>query len=597
MRRLLNPISVLCVLLMVGLAAPLAALAAKGSAKQSGKQEQSAKQENPCETVTAACEHAGFARQGAGNGAGLQVDCVNPIMQGTDQPKKASKPLPKIDPQVVAACKASNPAFGQSKAPTAEPVVQQAPPPPAPPPVGAAGSKRPNIVFILTDDLSLNLVQYMPHVVKMQKDGVTFANYFVTDSLCCPSRSSIFTGRFPHDTGIFTNTGNDGGFQEFRKRREEQLTFAMSLAGAGYRTSMMGKYLNGYKPQNDPPEPGWNLWEVAGNGYPQFNYDFSDNGKFVRAGKAPTDYLTDVLAGKAVDFIKQSAGSPFAIEVATFSPHAPYTPAPRDANAFPGLRAPHTPAFNAAPDASMPQWLKVHHALSDADVAKIDDDFRKRAQSVQAVDKMIGELEDAVAAIGQAGNTYFVFSSDNGYHMGEHRMMPGKMTAFDTDIHVPLVVTGPGIAAGRVVEEIADNIDLNPTFAEIGGTAPAAAVDGRSLLPFLHGQTVTAWRKAALVEHHGHLKDASDPDFPGKRTGNPPSYEAIRGLTWVYVEYDDGEKEYHDRTTDPDELRNTFASLSSERKASLHAMLTGLSNCHDAKACEAVDGSSGSAAR
>jgi arylsulfatase A-like enzyme len=556
MRQMLNPLGALCVLLMVGLAAPLAALAAKGGAKQA------AKQAGACGEVTATCERAGFAR-GAGGGAGLQVDCVNPIMQGASQPKRASKPLPKIDPQVVAACKASDPAFGQGKAPPAEPVAQPVPTSPprpavaqnAPPPGAAAGGKRPNIVFILTDDLALNLVQYMPHVVKMQKDGVTFANYFVTDSLCCPSRSSIFTGRFPHDTGIFTNsTGDGGGFQGFHARHHEQTTFATALATAGYRTAMMGKYLNGYKPQTNPPEPGWSLWEVAGNGYPQFHYDFNDNGKFLRAGNQPSEYLTDVLAAKAVDFIKQSAGQPFAIEVATFSPHAPYTPAPRDANAFPDLRAPRTPAFNAAAEAGMPQWLNAHRALTDADMAGIDRDFRKRAQSVQAVDKMIGELEDAVAAIGEANNTYFVFSSDNGYHMGEHRLMPGKMTAFDTDIHVPLVVTGPGIAPGRVVQEIADNIDLNPTFTEIGGAATAATVDGRSLVPLLHGRPVTEWRKAALVEHHGHLKDASDPDFPGKRGANPPSYEAIRGLTWVYVEYDTGEKEYHDRTNDPDEL-------------------------------------------
>jgi N-acetylglucosamine-6-sulfatase len=595
MRQIRYPIGALCVLLMVGLALPLAALAAKGA-------KQAAKQEGPCGEVTAACERAGFAR-GAGGGLGLVVDCVKPIIQGVNQPKKARKPLPQIDPQVVDACKASNPAFGQGKQPSAEPVAQPVPvsPPPAAavqntPPQAAAGSKRPNIIFILTDDLALNLVQYMPHVLEMQKKGVTFANYFVTDSLCCPSRSSIFTGRFPHDTGIFTNTGNDGGFKAFHSRHEEQMTFATVLTAAGYRTAMMGKYLNGYKPQNDPPEPGWSLWEVAGNGYPQYNYDFSDNGKFLRAGHAPTDYLTDVLAAKAVDFVKQSAGSPFAIEVATFAPHAPYTPAPRDADAFPGLSAPRSAAFNVAAEANMPQWLKAHQALSARDIARIDADFRKRAQSVQAVDKMIGELEAAVAAIGQANNTYFVFSSDNGYHMGEHRLMPGKMTAFDTDIHVPLIVTGPGIAPGRVVQEIADNIDLNPTFAEIGSAATAANVDGRSLVPLLHGHPVTEWRKAALVEHHGHLKDASDPDFPGKRGGNPPSYEAIRGLTWVYVEYDTGEMEYHDRATDPDELLNTYASLPDQQKASLHAMLTGLVNCHDAQSCAAVDGSTRSAA-
>jgi len=577
MRQALMPIGALGVLLALGLVAPFAAPAPRD--------------QGPCGQITAACQQAGFTR---GNGGGLQLDCINPIMQGTDQRRRARKALPKVNPQLVADCKASNPSFGQPKAPAPQPVAQPVPASPPPPAVTAqnapprAAGKQPNIVFILTDDLALNLVQYMPHVLDMQKKGVTFANYFVTDSLCCPSRTSIFTGRFPHDTGIFTNTGNDGGFKEFQKRNHEQSTFAVALATAGYRTAMLGKYLNGYKPQNNPPEPGWNYWAVAGNGYPEFNYDFSDNGKFLRAGNQPTDYLTDVLAARAVDFIRQSAGAPFVIEVATFAPHAPYTPAPRDADAFPDLRAPRTPAFNIAPDASMPQWLRVHPALSAKDAARIDQDFRKRAQSVQAVDKMIGEVQAAVAAIGQGENTYFVFSSDNGYHMGEHRLMPGKMTAFDTDIHVPLVVTGPGVGPGRVVEEIAENIDLNPTFAEIGGAAAAANVDGRSLLPLLQGRPVPEWRKAALIEHHGNLKDASDPDFPGKRSGNPPTYEAIRGSTWVYVEYAAGDKEYHDRTTDPDELHNTYASLPDDRKASLHAMITALQNCHDAQSCTAA---------
>jgi arylsulfatase A-like enzyme len=285
------------------------------------------------------------------------------------------------------------------------------------------------------------------------------------------------------------------------------------------------------------------------------------------------------------------------IEVAIFAPHMPYTPAPRDADAFPDLRAPRTPAFNAVPDPNAPQWLRTHQPLSAADMAGIDRDFRKRAQSVQAVDKMIGELQAAVSSIGEADNTYFVFSSDNGYHMGEHRLMPGKLTAFDTDIHVPLVVTGPGVPPGRVVEEIADNIDLNPTFAQISGAAIAANVDGRSLEPLLHGGTVTQWRKAALVEHHGKVKEQADPDFPGMRSGNPITYEAIRGSTWVYVEYQDGEKEYYDRATDPDELHNIYASLPADQKASLHAMVSGLQNCHDAASCSAADGSTRSATR
>jgi arylsulfatase A-like enzyme len=589
--RIVTSIGALGMLLMLGLAAPRAA---PGDA---------------CDQIRAACQRAGFTPGAARAGAGLQLDCIQPIMQEREQPRKASKALPQVDPQLVEACKTSKPGFGQGKAPPAEPVAQPAPPAlpsPAQPPAGtpapnasplAAGGKRPNIVFILTDDLSLNLVQYMPHVLKMQQEGVTFSNYFVTDSLCCPSRSSIFTGRFPHDTGIFRNTGADGGFMAFQSRHHEQETFAVALQAAGYRTAMLGKYLNGYEPAKSPPEPGWNMWAVAGNGYPGFNYALNEDGKVVRYGREPADYMTDVLAGKAVGFIKQSAGAPFMIEIATFAPHMPYTPAPRDANAFPGLQAPHGPAFDAAPDPNAPQWLRAHPALSPADIAGIDRDFRKRAQSVQAVDQMIGELQAAVAAIGEEGNTYFVFSSDNGYHMGEYRLLPGKMTAFDTDIRVPLIMTGPGIAAGRQVEEIAENIDLCPTFSQLGGATIQANVDGLSLVPLLQGQPVTQWRKVALVEHHGPVRNQADPDFPGMRSGNPTTYEAIRGLTWLYVEYADGEKEYHDLATDPDELHNTYAALPNDDKTSLHATVAAVQNCHDSQSCMAADRSARSAAR
>jgi len=551
----------------------------------------------PCGQIMAACQQAGFARGGARVGEGIGVDCIRPIMQGTEQPRRASKPLPQIDPQIVAACKARNPDFGQRNAAPMD-TAPASPAPPAgteqttlaPAPVLPTGAKRANIVFVLADDLASNLVQYMPNVLKMQRDGVTFANYFVTDSLCCPSRSSIFTGRYPHDTGIYRNVGSDGGYLTFVRRGHERSTFATALTAAGYHTAMLGKYLNGYQPQRNPASPGWNEWDVAGNGYPGFNYDLNQNGRIAHYGSEPADYMTDVLSAAAVNFIKrQTADSPFMIEIATFAPHAPYTPAPRDANAFPGLRAPRTPAFNAEADPAAPKWLMAHTPLSEADMAIIDNDFRKRAQSVLAVDAMIGELQQAVAAIGAAGNTFFVFSSDNGYHMGEHRLMPGKMTAYDTDIHVPLVVTGPGVPAGRMVEEIVQNIDLCPTFTELGYAAAPSSIDGRSLAPLLRGEKVDGWRTVALVEHRGPVRNLADPDLPGPRSGNPTTYEAIRMATSLYVEYASGEKEYHDLATDPHELRNTYAALPDERKAALHATLDAVRNCHDAASCRAAE--------
>ena len=218
-------------------------------------------------------------------------------------------------------------------------------------------------------------------------------------------------------------------------------------------------------------------------------------------------------------------------------------------------------------------------------MASIDRDFRKRAQSVLAVDKMIGALQAAVSASGAVKSTYFVFSSDNGYHMGEHRLMPGKMTAFDEDIRVPLIVTGPGVPAGRSLDAIVENIDLCPTFAELASATAPANVDGHSLVPLLHGESPATWRTVALVEHHGPNRDPTDPDLPAVRSGNPTTYEAIRQPTSLYVEYSDGTKEYHDLTSDPDELRNTYGSLASAEKAKLAATLAAISNCHDATAC------------
>jgi N-acetylglucosamine-6-sulfatase len=459
----------------------------------------------------------------------------------------------------------------------------------------SAAPGSPNIIFVLTDDLSPNLVQFMPKVLEMERKGVTFANYFVTDSLCCPSRSSIFTGEFPHDTGVFRNRPPDGGYDGFNAHGNESRTFAVALQQGGYKTALLGKYLNGYDPVKNGAAGGWNEWDVTDSGYGGFNYPLNEDGKVVYFGAKPRDYLTDVLSRLAVKFIREPKNAPFFIEIATFAPHGPYVAAPRDTQAFLGLRAPRSPAYDAAPDAQAAPWLIRLPPLSGPEMASIDRDFRKRAQSVLAVDKMIGDLQAAIAATGQQKKTYFIFSSDNGLHMGEHRLMPGKQTAFDTDIHVPLVITGPGVAAGRTLDEIVENTDLCPTFTELAGAASRPTAEGRSLVPLIHGQPVPEWRTLALIEHHRprnkkYWHGLRDPDLPitmraAVRAGNPPSYAAIRARDWVYVEYDNGAKEYHHHAGDPDELQNSFLSLSPAARASLHSKLAALHGCHGARAC------------
>ena len=454
------------------------------------------------------------------------------------------------------------------------------------PPAHAAATKRPNVVFVLTDDLSWNLVRYMSHVERMRRRGLTFTRYFVTDSLCCPSRSSIFSGRYPHDTGVFTNGGLDGGFQVFYARGEERSTFATSLQGRGYSTGMMGKYLNGYLPRTFYVPPGWSEWDGAGNAYAEFNYNLNENGRLVHYGHQPADYLTDVLADKGTAFINSAAAAhrPFVLELATFAPHAPYTPAPRDAGDFPGLRAPRGPSFNRA-NVNAPAWLRAKPPLTPAQVAGIDTAFRLRAQALQAVDRLIARIEATLRARGLSGRTYLVFSSDNGYHMGEHRLTPGKQTAFDSDIRVPLIVVGPGVPRRRTDRRLVENIDLRPTFSRLGGGRVPGSVDGHSLVPLLQGRRVRSWRRGVLIEHHGPDLDAADPDRPAPGSGNPTSYEALRIQGALYVEYRDGEREYYDLRRDPYERVNAIGRLSRRRRAELHRVLVRLKRCHGARSC------------
>ncbi|MBL1098616.1 sulfatase family protein [Streptomyces coffeae] len=460
----------------------------------------------------------------------------------------------------------------------------------------ASSAQKPNIVYVLTDDLAWNLVKYMPHVRQMEKEGTTFTNFFATDSLCCPSRSSTLTGQYPHNTGVFTNTGDDGGYRAFLKNGNESKTFGPTLQHAGYRTGFMGKYLNGYQPVDRNGSPGrvpsgWDEWDVAGHGYEEYDYDLNENGKAVHYGKDPQDYLTDVLSKKATSFVDASAKAkkPFLLEVATFAPHGPATPAPRHEDSFPDVKAPRTDAYDQA-TRNAPEWQKTLTPLRPKEKEEIDRKFAKRVRSVQAVDEMIGRLESTLKARGVADNTYIVFGSDNGFHMGEHQLRPGKQTAYDTDVKVPMMVTGPGVPSGERVARLAENVDINPTFQELAGLDPPSTVDGRSLAGLMRGKREDDWRKSVLVEHHQAASKRGDPDAAPSNAGNPPTYEAVRTADSLYVEYTDGQTEFYEMGSDPDQMNNRAASLPEEQRAALHRTLTALQHCKGAESCRAASG-------
>ncbi len=484
----------------------------------------------------------------------------------------------------------------------------------AKPPPQSVSSTRPNIVFVLTDDLDLTEYadpQMFPafHDL-MTTQGLTFSNYFVTDSLCCPSRASILRGQYVHNHQVEGNLPPAGGFEHWQQLGRDSSTIATWMHDAGYRTALFGKYLNGYPATASRTyiPPGWDDWASpsAGNPYAEYNYQLNENGTLKNYGAQPSDYLVDVLAQKSRDFIDAHAGKqPFFLYVAPYVPHQPATPAPRYANAFPNVKAPRTASYDQADLSAEPAWLKNRPPLSPAVQQYIDQLYRRRLQSMLGVEDMLRTIVDALTKTGQLDNTYIVFASDNGFHLGQHRLPPGKQTAYDEDIHVPLVVRGPGVPAGRTTDAFTREIDLAPTFAQLAGATVPPFVDGSSFVNLLHGGASTS-PLDVLIEHYANAgtradrraaaagdpdDDASPPDqglppsvanlkAPRKQLAVAiPTYRALRTDRYLYVEYTTGEKQLYDVRADPDELHNLATTAGSAVLTPLANRLARLATC------------------
>jgi len=478
---------------------------------------------------------------------------------------------------------------------------------------------RPNIVFILTDDLDVDLgsLDYVPTVRSLiGRQGVTFSRFYVPVSLCCPSRSTILLGEFVHNHQVYGNDPPTGGFAKFQQLHHDRATIATALQAAGYRTALMGKYLNGYPDPDhrDYVPPGWDEWVVPSNddAYGELNYEMNDNGRLVQHGGRQRDYLTDVLAGKAVEFIQRSR-QPFFLYLSTYAPHKPAVPARRHAALFPNVRAPRTPSWNEADLSDKTTGYRATPPLTPEGIAYIDALYRRRVQTLQAVDEMVGRVIAALAAAGRLDDTYVLFTSDNGFHMGQHRLLPSKYTAFEEDIHVPLLLRGPGVPAGKVIDALAETVDLAPTFAQIAGAKLPRDPDGRSLLPLWAPSRPAAWRQAVLIEERqfqakraapaagelaaelsgqsrqGHA-GVLEPGEAGERAGEDPdaAYVGLRTQRLKYVEYTDGERELYDLRADPYELENLQAKTAPALLARLSAILGAMRTCAGAS-CRAAD--------
>ncbi|MCB0060473.1 MAG: sulfatase [Caldilineaceae bacterium] len=472
--------------------------------------------------------------------------------------------------------------------------------------------EQPNIILIFTDDLEnhTDILGTMPNLQQFfVQGGMTFENGLVPISLCCPSRVSMFTGQYAHHHDVVKNTPPDGGFAKVWQQDVEKDMFAPRLQAAGYRTALMGKYMNGYPLGSDPlyvPE-GWDEWHVSQGGVNYYNYKLVENGKAVRYREAPEDYLTDVLTRKAVSFIEENSANvtpaPFFLELSVYAPHGPATPAPRHADLFPDLTAPRGPSFNEEDVSDKPKRLQFP-LLTEAEIAEIDAFYRDRVRTMQAVDEMIGQLMTTLTATGQLDNTYLFFTSDNGYHQGEHRIAKGKQSPYEESVQVPMFIAGPGVPAGVTRLEPVSTIDFAPTFLDLAGLDPVASMDGRSLLPLLTtAQPVTNWRTAVLFEKLGSSEepvtaaglteeDLQSPDDPNSgilvhsigtlaeiEAVNLPRFAGLHTDRYSYIAYGDGKIELYDLWTDPFQLENMAASAPAELLATFARQIDALSSC------------------
>jgi N-acetylglucosamine-6-sulfatase len=477
-------------------------------------------------------------------------------------------------------------------------------------PARAQRPVRPNIVLVLADDLDDAAIDALPRLKALLADqGTTLPNAFASVPLCCPARASLLRGQYAHNHGIVSNSPPEGGFTGFHEKGHENSTVATWLHDAGYRTALLGKYLNRYpEGAGEGPgyvPPGWDEWyaPVGEDAYIQYNYRLNENGRLRSYGRQPEDFLNDVLTAHAERFVRRSVaeGQPFFMYFSSFSPHAPSTPAPRHQQAFPGAQAPRTPSFNEEDVSDKPAHIASQSSLTQSQIAAIDAAYRRRLQSMLALEDTVERLVRTLEETGALANTYIVFTSDHGYHLGTHRLRMGKLTPYEEDIRVRMIVRGPGVPAGRVAEQMAGNIDLAPTFAAIAGVIPPDFVDGRSLLPLWRGETPATWRQAFFVQGGSGGQGDDEPEHedegqrgPGNRGGSTrpglsiPEFRAIRTNTHTYVEYGTGERELYDHRADPYQLTNLASAADPVLLARLAGWMQALAGCAGA-GCHGVE--------
>lgn len=408
-----------------------------------------------------------------------------------------------------------------------------------------SADERPNIVFVMTDDMRDDDLERMPLTRRLLADqGMEFEDAISPHPLCCPARAQLATGQYAQNNGVQHNRGPFGGFSALDPGREASAWFR----DAGYQTGFVGKYLNGYGADDTRPS-GWTRWDALQTGtYDYVNFALAGDGV---QEQYVDDYVTDVISERTDRTVRDFARAdrPFVVYSWHVAPHYRISEgrrrvppaAPQDRGLFRNARPASLDdeAFDEADVSDQPSYLRRLPAVDrDAVVAE----HQARLRSLQAVDRAVGSLVDTLEAEGVLDNTYIVFTSDNGYSLGEHRYV-GKNVLIDEALQVPLLVRGPGVPAGATSDLPVTLVDLPVTFAALAGVSPGWVVDGTSLAPTLHGEE-QSFRDTTLVQ-------------TGSSAGDGWSHRGVRTKRYLYgVDGSDGF--LYDAEVDPAQLVNRF---------------------------------------
>jgi arylsulfatase A-like enzyme len=489
------------------------------------------------------------------------------------------------------------------------------------PNASAAPGQPPSFVVIQTDDQTMEglyatfrqpAIRAMPNTLDLiAKRGMTFSRYYVPYPLCCPSRVSLLTGRYAHSHGVKGNVQPNGGYTGFSFRAAATHNLATWLQGAGYRTIHIGKFLNGYgdEPYDNGASvpPGWNVWHSvlkADTNHYFYGYTLNNNGAiegpygdsgtwepreytvrddigcpFAPLNGQPCFLQTDMLSNIAMTELRgTSPEQPFYLQLDYTAPHGDFRrpagpePTPRHYDWFKGAPMPHSRSegFAEGNVSDKPSFIRGSEYLTLGEIHTYRTYWNKQLESLRDVDDGVKLIVDTLGSLHRLRNTYVIFTSDNGFFFGEHRLTGGKFLAYEPATHLPFLIRGPRIRPGGESGELVANVDVAPTILELAGVKADKSVDGRSMVPFLRDPELRTLRPI-LFESFVETSDVNEngaiaePGTQARVSGSgasasiltpPKDYEGIRLGPYKYIAWPNGEKELYDLERDPNELNN-----------------------------------------